>query len=94
MDFYFSDSYAEFIMPSVSKLQEEAYISDLSETEKELYLIKLDMLNGKILRMDNEEYDLRHSSYEDVIGFVLFCAEESGKITEEESYRLYKKYTS
>lgn len=93
----FSDEYAKFIMPTAEELAEERYISSLSSTEEELYFLRLDMLDGKIFKMDDERYkslDGIHTCYEDAISFIIFNAVESGKITEEEGNCLYDKYVS
>lgn len=74
--------YAAFIMPTVDVLKEERYISELSIPEKNLYFIRQDYLNGKI---DRERY-------EEGIACSLFYDEQDGRITVEESNRLYKKY--
>ncbi len=86
------DRLDSFVMPTADDLKLERYIASLSKTEKQLYFIKENMLDGKIFRMNDERHDPRHTCYEDAVGFTLFCAVESGEISEEESDRLYEKY--
>lgn len=91
-DVTFSQEYLDFVMPSIDVLREEEYICGLSETEKELYFLRRDLLNGKVLRSTDERYDPSRTCYEDAVGCSLFWARESGRITAEEEERLYKKY--
>ena len=63
-------------------LREEQFICGLSKTEKEIYFVRRDYLNGKCDR----------DTYEDAVDQLLFYAEEDGIITAEESRRLWKKY--
>ncbi len=86
------DDYSRFIMPTTAELKEERRISEMSDTEKELYFIRQDMLNGRIFRMLDERYDGKRTCYEDAIDCVLFWARERGEITEEEDKRLSKLY--
>ncbi len=86
------DDYSRFILPTTAELVEEERIFKMSDTERELYYIRQDMLNDKVFRMDDERYDGKGTCYEDAIGCSLFWASERGKITEEEYDRLYKKY--
>jgi len=79
-------------LPTVDELREEQYIYSLSETERELYFLRRDLLDGKIFRMDDERYDPSRTCYENAIGCTLFWAVDRGIITSEESDRLYKKY--
>lgn len=82
-DFTFSDRYTRFIMPTADELREEKYVESLSDTERELYYLRKDMINGK----------LPHSSnYEDAVDMILFYASEAGKITDDEYRRLEEKY--
>ena len=84
--------YDKFIMPTAEELREEIRYSNMSETEKQLAAIKLDLLNGQVKRFDDPDYDNRYTCYEDAIGCVLFWDEENGKITAEERKVLEKRY--
>lgn len=84
--------YEAFIMPTAEELREEIRYSDMSETEKQLAAIRLDLLNGKVKRFDDPDYDNKYTCYEDAINCVLFWDEQRGKITVEERERLYKRY--
>ena len=80
MDYSFSKEYANFIMPPTEELMEEKRVSAMSETEKEVYLLRQDYLrsNGKINR----------EKYEEPVAITLFYAD----ISDEEYKRLRELY--
>lgn len=88
-DVTFSAEYARFIMPTAAELEEERRFASLSETEKELQTLRLQMLEGKIPRYSDNIGN--RTCYEDAVGCTLFWAVESKKITQEESNRLYSE---
>lgn len=77
---------------TTDQLREEERWLKLSRTEQELESIRSDLLEGKIKRFDDPEYDGRATCYEDAIGCVLFWAVQDGKISEEEHSKLYEKF--
>lgn len=81
-----------FICPDMMTLLKEERISKMSETEKEIYHLHEQLLEGRIKRdkdLSSEEYD---RSYEYALDCILFWAVEGGDITQEKSNELYKKY--
>lgn len=81
-----------FVYPDMMTLLKEEQISKMSETEKEIYHLHEQLLEGDIKRdkdLSSEEYD---RSYEYALDCILFWAVESGDVTQEESNELYKKY--
>ena len=82
MDSIFSEKYGKFVMPSAEQIKKENYIASLSATERELYMLREQKLNG----------DISSADYQDAIDCVLFWALENNEITEEDNEYLYKKY--
>ena len=91
-DYTFSDRYAHFLFPTASELAEEERWSRLSDTEKELELVRDDMLEGKIERYSENYVDNGSLCYEDTIDCILWHAVDDGKISEEEWKRLYMRF--
>ena len=95
-DIFDSDNFNEklntFVYPDMMALLKEEQISKMSKTEKEIYHLHEQLLEGKIKRdkdLSSEEYD---RSYEYALDCILFWAVECGDITQEKSNELYKKY--
>ena len=91
-DIFNSDNFNAFVYPDMMTLLKEEQISKMSKTEKEIYHLHEQLLEGKIKRdkdLSSEEYD---RSYEYALDCILFWAVEGGDIKQEESNELYKKY--
>lgn len=81
-----------FVCPDMMTLLKEERISEMTQTEKEVYYLHEQLLEGKIRRdkdLSSEEYD---RSYEYALDCILFWAVEGGDIEQEESNKLYEKY--
>ena len=95
-DIFDSDNLNEklnnFVCPDMMTLLKEEQISEMSQTEKEVYYLHERLLKGQIKRdkdLSSEEYE---KSYEYALDCILFWAVEGGDITQEKSNELYKKY--
>lgn len=95
-DVFDSDNFNErlnnFLYPDMMTRLKEEQISKMSGTEKEIYHLHEQLLEGRIKRdkdLSSEECD---RSYEYALDCILFWAVEDGNITQEESNELYKKY--
>ena len=82
--------YRKLNNPIVQEFSAEEEYEVLSETEGKLYMLREQMLIGKIpLNANGNE-----TCYQDAISFTLHLAVQDNLITQEESDRLYKKYVS
>ena len=80
--------YRKLNKPITQELSAEEEYEVLSETEKNLYVLREQMLTGKIPLSANGN----ETCYQDAISFTLHLAVQDNLITQDESDRLYEKY--